>query len=304
MRSRSVLLALVLAALAGPTTVSAAPSPWLLEPGQQATTIEGGFFSADTYHDPSGERASLAGGGLAEQRWGSWSGQFGWKKWSNVYFDVQYVSATRRLGGASPATLATSTAFGDAHFGMLIPVKRGSSPMTLQLDWKTPFGYDRDDAFMSENNTIDMNAYAQSRAPVLGDGQHDFSGLLHLGWTLGASGFWQGGAGYTYRMEAPGDRIELCSDMGWWLTNSLMVTGRYVGQLAMEGDNDTRDATRHLVGGGLLYRVADHMDVFANVLSTASAENAYHTDEIQVGFTLKQSKLNRSQGFLGTLARP
>lgn len=305
MRTRSVLVALVLAALAGPTAVSADNSPWLLDAGQQAAWLEAGFFSADTYHDPDGDRAYLAGNGLSEQRSGRWKSLFGWKQWSsNVYFDIEFVSATRRLGGSQPPFLNTTTAFGDAHFGILLPIKKGATPISLELDWKTPFGYDRDPTFFTENDTIDMNAYSQSIPPALGDGQMDLSGLLHAGWSLGSRGWWQAGAGYTYRMEAPGDRIDLRSDIGLWLTSSIMVTGRYRGGLAMEGDNPTRDATRHLLGGGLTYRVNDAMDIYAQSLHTAMAENATHTDEIQVGFTFKQTKLNRSQGYLGTLARP
>jgi len=46
------------------------------------------------------------------------------------------------------------------------------------------------------------------------------------------------------------------------------------------------------------------MDLFAGSLSTFSASNQLHYDEIQVGFAFRQTKLNRLQGYSGGMAAP
>jgi len=74
--------------------------------------------------------------------------------------------------------------------------------------------------------------------------------------------------------------------------------------MAMEGDNPTRDSDLHRVGPLVLYRVDDRMDMFVATLHTASATNAIHTDAIYVGMSFKQTKLDRLQGFLGTMKQP
>jgi len=92
--------------------------------------------------------------------------------------------------------------------------------------------------------------------------------------------------------------------VGFWVTGPILVGGQYRGQLAGEGDNPTRDSDRHLVGPVVLYRVDDKLDMFVTTLHTASAKNAIHTDAIYVGMSFKQTKLDRLQGFLGTMKQP
>ncbi|NOT34908.1 MAG: hypothetical protein HOP12_12160 [Candidatus Eisenbacteria bacterium] len=304
MRTRTVLFVLALAALGIPAAASADISPWLLAPGEQATSIEGGFYSSDTYHDADGNRAYLAGGGLAEQRSLTWTSQFGWKKWANFRAAIPFVSATRRFGGNGQPTLPTTAGLGDALVSLLIPVWKGSGAAAVEITWKGPLGYDRSFLFESENDVINVNEARQLSTPSLGEGQHDFTGMFRLGSGLGARGFWQAGAGYTYRDLAPSDRIELSGDLGLWFTKSILLAGRYRGGIAAEGENLTRDASYHLAGATLLYRVDDHLDVFIGSMHTAAAENALHTDQITVGLTTKSAKLNRSQGYLGNSTKP
>src|SRR6185369_13200531 len=184
----------------------------------------------------------------------------------------------------------------------------------IELDWKMPLGYERD-RFLShadsvaagdhngDGDSLDANAARALGSPVLGDGQQDVTVSLALG-TAVARGFAEAAGGYKYRFEEPTDQIVLSADLGLWLTRSLLLAGRYRGEMAAEGERPTDEPSQHLVGPLLVYRLENHMDLFAGSLHTVSAKNALHTDEIQVGFAFRQTKLNRLQGFLGGSAAP
>jgi hypothetical protein len=51
-------------------------------------------------------------------------------------------------------------------------------------------------------------------------------------------------------------------------------------------------------------RVDERMDVFAGSYHTASAKDALHIDQIYVGLAVRQTKLDRTQGWLGGAPRP
>jgi len=60
----------------------------------------------------------------------------------------------------------------------------------------------------------------------------------------------------------------------------------------------------HLAGLEFLYRLSDRLDIFGGSLSTLSAENALHVNEIYAGISVKDTHLNRFQGFLGNTSKP
>jgi hypothetical protein len=280
---------------------TAGSGPWTLARGEWSTELRGNFFSSDTYHDQDGTRLWLAGGGLIEQRSLTWAGELGWKRGLTLVYSVPFVSLTRRPDGN--AYVPTVTGFGDAVFGFKLHLRNGARAAALEVDWKAPFGYERAPTYFADDTT-DINRAKQLGEPRLGDGQQDVSAVLHMGSAIGSRGFAQVAGGYTYRFEDPADQIVLRADLGLWVSGDWMLAGRYRGQVAMSGDNDTRDPDRHLVGPLLIYRVDDHLDLFAGSMHTAKAVNAPHTDEYMVGMTFKQTKLDRLQGYLGTARRP
>jgi hypothetical protein len=304
MHARPALLPFLLAFGLGLVLVSPAiAGPWSLAPGESWTELRGGFHSSDTYHDQNGDRASLAGAGLIEERSLTWSGELGWRKRLSFVYSVPFVSITRRLGDYSGATdpdaLPTATGFADAVFGFKFNLRNGPSSAAIELDWKAPLGYERNPTYFG-NDTIDVNQAKQLNAPRLGEGVQNVTLALHLGSGIGSRGFVQVAGGYMYRFEDPADLIVLSGDLGLWMGRTWFVGGLYQGQIAMEGDNPTRDADWHRVGPVLLYRVDDRLDLFARTLHTASAVNATHTDEIQVGMAFRKSSLGRQQGYMGT----
>lgn len=300
---RSFLAALVLGlAFAG----SAAAGPWTLSKGENATTLSGDFFSADTYHDENGDRHTLGGGGLIERRGITWAGEMGWRKKFSFLYSIPFESSSRRLGGGDhPPYVPSATGFGDAHFALKYAIKNGRTAAAVEVNWKAPLGYERAPTYFSDDST-DINIAEHTDNPKLGDGQQDVTGILHVGTAIGHKGFVQGAGGYTYRFEAPENLIMLSADVGWWITGPILIGGQYRGQMAIEGEshNPTRDSDRHLVGPVLLYRVDDKLDMFVTSLHTASATNAIHTDAIYVGMSFKATKLDRLQGYLGTLRQP
>jgi hypothetical protein len=287
--------------------------PWNLAPGEFYTELRGGWFTADTYHDANGNRQFLHGGGLWEQRSLTSSTEIGWKPKLNFLVEIPVLSVSRRFDPGF-SERPTQTGLGDGVFGLRYRLANGRAGAALELDWKVPLSYERDGMLThadsvragdvsGDGDSLDANAVRQLGSPVLGDGQQDLTLTLLLG-TAMSRGFVQAGGGYKYRFEEPQDQIVLSADVGYWVTSTLLLAGRYRGVMASEGERTTDDPDLHRVGPWLVYRVDDHMDLFAGSLSTFSAKNALHDDEILVGFAFRQTKLQRLQGYLGGSAAP
>jgi hypothetical protein len=310
-RTRWSVLSIVTILLAVGTRAHA--GPWSLAPGEFYADLRGSWFSADGSHDANGDRARLFGGGLWEQRALNLHAELGWKPRLNFLLDLPIVSVSRTRDPGL-RELPTQTGLGDGVFGLRYRLMNGPAAAALQLDWKLPLSYERDrilthsDSVLAgdvdgDGDSLDFNAVRQLGTPVLGDGQQDLTVSLLLGKTLG-QGFVQVSGGYKYRFEDPTDQIVFSADVGAWVMRALLVAGHYQGQMASEGDRPTSDPDEHRVGPWLVYRVDEHMDLFARSLHTIAAKNELHKDEIQVGFAFRQTKLSRPQGFLGGAAAP
>jgi hypothetical protein len=128
------------------------------------------------------------------------------------------------------------------------------------------------------------------------------------------------------------------ADLGVWLSRSLLLSARYSGVTVMAQQKDfvvplayTRPngskvsrfgdgvgkpvnpwtyevsgtvRAMVLAGLALTWRVDDRLDLTAGTWSTAMAKNSLHYDQVYVALTLKQTKLNRLQGFLGGTKAP
>ena len=332
-RTRWYALSIAILFVGAPASRAVA-GPWTLAPGEFYSEIRGSWQSSDTYHDSEGGRPPLFGGGLWEERGLASHSEFGfrapkWMGWLGVFsaiggmkdapmnflVEIPVQSVTRRLGDAAGSRdLGTATGLGDALIGLRLPVTNGKVGAAIEIVWKAPLGYDRsqyltraDSIAAGDNNgdgdSLDANAARQLGSPVLGDGQQDISFQLHLGMPA-PRGFLQVSGGYKLRFETPQDQIVLGADLGMWMTRSLMLAGRYQGQMASDGDRPTDEADFHRAGPSLVYRVDDHMDLFVGSMHTVTAKNALHTDQAYVGFAFRQTRLNRIQGFLGGTAAP
>jgi hypothetical protein len=287
---------------------------WSLAPGEFYSELRGGWFSADTYHDPDGGRRFLAGGGLWEQRSLTSYTEFGWKTHLNFLVGIPVVSVSRTLN-PDHRDLFTQTGLGDAQIGLRYKLSNGRSATSLQLLWKTPLSYERNGRLThadsvaagdvsGDGDSLDANAARQLGSPVLGDGQQDVTISLYYGTAFTSKGMIEAAGGYKYRFEKPKDQIVLSANVGYWVTDWLLLAGRYQGEMASEGVRPTDEPDQHRLGPWLVYRIDDHMDLFAGSLSTFSANNTLHTDEIQVGFAFRHTKLDRLQGFLGGMTAP
>jgi hypothetical protein len=297
----------------GVPTLGAAGA-WQLAPGEYYSEIRGGFFSSDTYHHHDGFRRYLAGGGLHEERSLLSYNELGWTNRLSFIVGIPVLSVTRRtLDDPQPPT---ATGFGDALVGLRFGLANGRTAMALELDWKAPLSYERDRSFSRQDSirfgdatgdgdSLDANLFRTGGEPRLGDGQQDLTLALHVGTALTSRGFVEASGGYRYRFEDPEDQIVVAADAGFWLSNRLLLGGRYLGEIAAsEGPRLTDAPTRHRAGPTLLLRVDEHIDFFVASLHTAAAENALHTDEYYVGVSFKQTRLDRLQGFLGGSTQP
>jgi len=298
MIARSAVCSLLFAAVLLAPALALA-DPWLPEPGDRYYEMRASVFSADSYYDLTGARNPLFSGGLHEERGFVSYNEFGWKKNASVFLEIPALSVTRRIG-APGGFNSTETGFGDMRFGIR---RRLASNAALEVQWLAPMGYDR------------------ALNPHLGEGRQSFVGSLELGAALGARGFVELSGGYRYYKDkdAPTDQTLAGATLGFWLGQKLLVAGRYRGSFGAKPGKDDRyvsiagdgipgttnaQITTHLSGPMLVYRVDDHLDLIGGSLHTASAKNALHVDQFYVGVAVKQTRLNRLQGFLGGTRRP
>ncbi len=320
MRTRSAIalfsVAAVVAALA---PAAARAGAWMPAPGEQFTEIRGSRLSSDDFHNADGDRVILPFGGLYERRDATWSAELGWKKSTSVFFSLPWSSASRRLAdplGAFPS----ETGFGDLNLGLRRKLAGGgASVVSLEASWNAPLGYSRLKPFSdSELALVDTIFYAGASEsdsvnvsrfggrPALGEGEQSVQGVLWYGASLpGVRGFLEAGGGYRYYFEHMGDQLLMRANLGLWLGSSLLVAGRYEGEMAI-GDGVTlaHELDRHLAGPMILYRVDDFVDVYVGSLHSAIASNALHSDQFYAGVAFRNTKLNRLQGFLGGKKNP
>jgi hypothetical protein len=310
MRPRSALPFVVIVALLLSTAAHA--GAWIPAPGERYTEVRPGLFSSDSYHDDSGTRHPLVGGGLYEQRSLLSYSELGWKKHTSVFIALPAVSVTRRTGSGS--YLQTQSGFGDMHAGFRIGLKQGATALAVQLEWIGPAGYRRTYTpidSLRRRHAVDGSlvsadvADVAEQAPTLGTGRQSGRAMLQFGAPLSSRGFIELEAGYRKYDAQYADQYVASADLGFWLGPSLLLGGRYRGAIATgQGDTPGDKVTEHLSGPVLVYRLDDHMDVMAGSFHTASAKNALHVDQVYVGLAVKKIGLNRLQGFLGNKRLP
>lgn len=286
---------------------SPTPQPWIPGPGEYYSEFRGGSFSTHSYHDDLGNRQDL--GIVVQQRSLISYNEIGWKKSLSMILGVPALSVTSR--SESGPLVSNDTGLSDLLLGLRYKILGGSLGLTLEADWIPPLGYNR------------------NLSPGLGDGYQEVDGALAAGGGIGRRVYLQGSGGYRYRFfdtpfksEKPAvlddsgkvvtpatllewqQQVTGGADVGVWLGPSLLVVGRYAGFVTVAHGSLSSKVELHRVGPEVLYRVDDHIDVFAGSMHTASAKNALHTDEYYVGVAYKQTRLNRLQGILGGKREP
>lgn len=320
---RSVVRVLLLAAvLAAPGAKSARAGAWVPAPGEYAVSITGSRYSSDDIRNVDEERTMLFGSGLNEQRTATASLEIGWKKQTSFWFDLPFVSETRRLGDGN--AWPTETGFGDLALGFRRRISQGTtSTWAVEAGWKAPLGYASDPrvspaglAYLGsqvppglsrEDSLAKIEELAREAGhPTFGQGQQDLQAMLLYGQSLtGLQGFVELGAGYRYRFEDPADQILLEGDAGFWLGHSFLIAGHYSGAIAAGDGTTAYDAyTEHQVGPELRFRVDDRCDVYAGSMHTPAGKNVLQRDTFYVGIAFRQTRLNRLQGFLGGARQP
>jgi hypothetical protein len=308
----------VLAAIAflGPRSAAAQGGPWLPAPGEFYSGFQTGFYSADTYHDSRGHRATLAFGGVEERRSLLSYNEIGWKKGASVVVGIPVVSITRLSAGRE--VNRTDTGISDVELGLRLKMAEGATAAALELSWYAPAGYNSkyllspgalayadasDCAGLTGADSV--NCARQLAAPRLGAGEQEVSAVIHWGTSVKRwNGFLQLSNGYLHRGQLAGQAL-LTADLGFWLGSSVLVAGRYRGAIDVgRGPTLADDMEEHLAGPVLLFRLDDDVDVFASSLHTAIARNAIHADRFYLGVAFKKTGLDRLQGYLGGTRRP
>lgn len=294
MSVRNALPALLTLFALGATCPSATAGPWNPAPGEFSSEIVSSVFASDDFHNSDGDRRSL--GGRFEQRMVASVNEIGWKKHTAFLIRVPYVSNTFR--SSSLTTSSNNTGLGDIAIAFRRQLTDGASALAVQAEWTAPLGY---------NRYLD---------PGLGDGLQTLGASVHLGRALGSRGFWQLSGGMDRRFLSLRSKPDTTSevndrwaneavasaDLAIWLGRSLLVGGRYQGDLTLSHGNLLEDRTQHLVGPVAVYRVDDRLDVKAGSWHTALGKNVLHRNQYYVAVAFKNTRLNRLQGFLGGTA--
>lgn len=317
MRLRHLLASSCLAALAALHPSIGSANAWIPAPKEYWSDVRFGVFAANDFHGANGVRNYMAGGGHLEERRLTLTNELGWKKNMSFLLALPFQQVRREFDGGGGIT---ATGGGDMLLGVRYRLAGGAQHVvSLEAGWKAPLGYDApvrlprdviayfDTVFTRGYSPADSaNAMRQLAPPRLGQGQQDLQGVVRFGWAFPHwNGFFQGAAGYRYRFDEPNDQILLGSDIAYWLTDRLLISGHYDGTIAMnEDDFDANGYQEQLVGPRLTVRVDDRFDIYGGSLHSAGAENAPHKDLYYVGFTMKQTGLDRFQGFLGGTRRP
>jgi len=317
MRARNATWSFLAAAAVFSGSAPAWGGPWLPAPGEYYSELQAGLFSADTYHDARSHRAVLALGGVEEARSLRSYNEIGWKKGASVILGIPAASVTRRSGRGEVSR--TETGLADIQLGLRIRMAEGASAAALEFNYFAPAGYTRKYLLTSSqiawadttlcrglDEADSANCVRQVAAPRLGSGQQELTAAIHWGMAIkGWNGFVQLSHGYRHRGKELAAQALLSADLGFWLRPSLLVAGRYLGAIDVgRGLTRADDVEEHLAGPVVLYRLDEHMDVFASSLHTAIARNALHADRFFVGVAFKQTGLSPLQGYLGGTRRP
>jgi len=278
------LLAASLAALLSPAAASA--DAWLPQPGEYYSEFRASYGIMDRFFDSEGTRHEFFGGGIQESRELVSYNEVGWKKNRSIVISIPASSVTYRRD--SPAFSGNATGLSDLLLGARFRMLDGPTALSVETSWKAPLGYERD------------------ATPSLGNGQQDLLGGIHFGTEIEAlSGFVELSWTYRYRFEAPPDEMTHAADLGFWLGPSLLVEGKYRGVYSVgAAEFPFEDFDYHVFGPRLTYRLDDRLDVFAGSSHLLWGSNVSQTHQYYVGMAVKQTRLNRLQGFLGGKRRP
>jgi hypothetical protein len=282
MSARTLVLGTLAVAIL--TTTSATAGPWLPAPGEHYNELSGSFGRSEVVFDQDGEKRYRPFGEILEQQDVVSYNEFGWKNWGSIAFNIPFVSRTSSFPDFG--LHRTQTAIADVSFGFRAKIKEGPTAASAEVFWIGPAGYDRD-AF-----------------PALGPGQQNVGGQVAFGAPIASSGFFQLEGGYMYRFEAPPDQVFGSGAVAWWFGQSLLVSGRFEGFQTVGADSIPDEGRALNVGPEVRFRLDDNMDVFAGSWHVATGKNVAHFNRYYVGLALKQTRLNRLQGYLGGKRRP
>ena len=278
---------LLLSALALFTAAPAVAGPWLVGAGEFHSDIRGARQGTGSSRDAAGDRQDLPGGRI-ESRSIRWSNEIGWRKRMTFRFDIPFESNSIQAG---PGADFTQTGFSDLVVGLKYGLVQGATAIAIEADWKAPMGYNR------------------RLFPSLGDGRQDAIGLLHAGTSIRPlNAFLQVAGGYRARLEPSDDPLQeqnevlFGGDLGFWIGSSVLVSGTYRSR--QEADKASNPEMQTTAGPQVLFRVDDHLDVFAGSLHTISGENVLDLNQYYAGIATKRTSLDRLRGFLGGSKRP
>jgi hypothetical protein len=265
-------------------TLAAASSPWLPAPGEFYSEFRAGHASVGRVFDNDRNSVGLGAQAIAEERSLASYNEVGWKRNLSLVIAVPAVSRTLRVDSLRQSY--TNTGLSDLELGLRYRLLQGPTALAVEADWKAPLGYDR------------------LATPALGSGQQDITGLLLFGAPIAGRGFVQVASGYRYRFELPLDEYLVSGDLAVWV-GPLLASGSYdYTQSVGTGDVPEYEIERHELGPRLTYRVDNGLDFFAGSTYTVSGRNQPRIDRYYLGVAVKQTTLNRLQGFLGGTRRP
>jgi hypothetical protein len=282
MNARTMLPLFSAALAVALTFTNVGAGPWLPRPGEHYTEFRGAFARQTSFYDADGTKRPLGFQSFYEDRSISSYNELGWKTWLSFAFEVPVLSRT--VESQQLRASLTQTGIADLFLGLRMKLKDGATAVAAEANWIAPGGYDRD------------------AIPRLGFGKQQVGGSLLFGAPLLSKGFLQASGTFLRRLGNDAvNEVEPHADLAVWIGNSVLVSGRYRGVFSL---GDSAGFNRQSAGPEVTYRIDDRMDVFAGSEHTFAGKNTDQFNRYYVGIALKQTHLNRLQGYLGGKRRP
>ena len=84
----------------------------------------------------------------------------------------------------------------------------------------------------------------------------------------------------------------------------MLLAARYSGFSASAKNSTDLDLSSHAVGPEVRYRIDDRLDVYTGASFDIKGRNTWKTRTFYLGLAVKQTRLDRLQGFLGGARHP
>jgi hypothetical protein len=210
--------------------------------------------------------------------------ELGWKKNVSFVFNLPLESNVWSSGPNQQSV----TGLSDLVLALRVRLRDGSPGIVLDGGWKAPLGYEKD------------------LFPTLGNGRQEGFTAINFGLSLPwIHGFAEAARGLRFIGEDGVLYTHTTVDVAGWVGSRVLIGARYNDQVPINSEASLSNLSSSFSAGPVLvFRVDDRIDLTAGSWHDWYGRNSLRENQVYVSFSIKKSKLNRLQGFLGSSKKP